>query len=368
MHILPLTTVSDIETNGTDEQKAAAKYFDKNGNGIIEKTEADSFNSSKISKTNEALTITSADGYVDKYENISTNHTDSYYESGYIPVAVIDDFSMNEENVIQHGTYVCNIMKSTNPDISITKFNTNHTQNWNGVQKFFGNILANHPNLEKKLYSNDVTMKICEKFFRSPELCNKSLNNAISELKNKIDAGTKYEAANLSQGPACDYETINNLVSDELGVEITPDNIADYKKEIKEILKEKQNQKITYYETGGTETQIKAAEIIETIELIESLNIPVYLAGTYKTPDGEETFNLYSLADNALTVEAGVEDNGEIMRADTVSHNSFAIDGNGNRRLEDSTFYDGSDTMDYGSTSFATPMALANDMKEKYKN
>ena len=50
MYILPSTKIQQIQQKATDEQKEAATYFDKNGNGKIEAHEADAFNNSKIIK------------------------------------------------------------------------------------------------------------------------------------------------------------------------------------------------------------------------------------------------------------------------------------------------------------------------------
>ena len=53
---------------------------------------------------------------------------------------------------------------------------------------------------------------------------------------------------------------------------------------------------------------------------------------------------------------------------DFVSHNSLALDENGKRRIEDSLVYEGDfECMSRGSTSFATPIALAKALKEKYE-
>ncbi|MCD7878498.1 MAG: hypothetical protein LUG16_01035 [Candidatus Gastranaerophilales bacterium] len=364
MYILPSTKISDIETKGTDNQKAAATYFDKNGNGIIDKNEADSFNLSKISKTDEALTITSPNGYIDKFENISIKRSDDYYKSGYIPVAVVDDFTTN--GGIQHGTGVCNIIKSINPNISLTKINCCNIENWNGLQKFADKVICKFPKLENALYSNKTTGNLCNDFFGSLNFEAKTFEIAYKKLKEQIDSGVKFEAVNMSQAIECQYSTINSLVSDELGVEITPDNIADYKKEIKEILRQKQTQKIEYEDMKPYSHKGKISDILRIIDAMESVKIPIYNAGAYKSPDNTETFSLLSLADNSLTVEAGIETENGIIHADVVSHNSFALDENGKRRIADSIVY-GAGELQRGSTSFATPMVLANSIKEKYK-
>ncbi len=369
MYILSSTKVSDIEQKGTAEQKIAAQFFDKDGNGIIDRAEADSFNTSKIDVSKQKLTITSKDGFVDEFESVDYQHPESYYTQGYIPVAVIDDFTMGGEGIsCQHGTNVCNTIKSINPDISITKFDTNHTQKWNSFQKGFADFQRKHPKLEKLCYGNDFLRGLTGRILNISSLTNQNIIEHLGTIKEQIEAGQKYEAINMSLGSEVTYPALNALVSKELGVEITPDNASKYKTQIKEILKTKQNETITYYNSSHKPSNLSVKDVVGVIEAMEATETTIYIAGSYKTLDGEENINLYALADNALCVEAGAEKDGKFILDDNViSHNSLALDENGNRRIEDSLVYEGDfECMSRGSTSLATPMALAKALKAKY--
>lgn len=370
MNILPYTKVSDIQEKGSPEQKVAVQYFDKDDNGIINKEEADRFNSSKIDVSEQRLIIVSKDGYVDKFESVDYKYPESYYTQGYIPVAVIDDFTMGDDGIsCQHGTNVCNIIKSINPDISITKFNTNHTLKWNSFQRSLGNLLIEHPKIDEFCYNNDFLNGLTKKVLETIRLTNLAIIEHLGTIKEQIENGYKYEAINMSCGLEITYPVLNQLVEKELGVKITPDNISQYKTQIKEILNKKQNDKIPYYDSSHKSSYVKIQDVLSVIEAMEETQIPIYIAGSYKTGENEETVNLYALANNALCVEAGVEkDNDFILDNDFVSHNSLALDENGNRRIEDSLVYEGDfECMSRGSTSFATPIALAKALKEKYE-
>ena len=358
MNIEVNMTVDYVKQNGTAEQKAAAVYFDKNGNGIYEQDEADTFSRSSIEKTDEALTITSADGYVDTFENIATRHDDEYYSSGTIPVAVIDDYLGNLDNpgYCQHGTYVCNTIKSINPDISITKINNSERQYWTPAQKFVNKVFETFPALGNLLCSNESTQNMLDEFFCTDKYKFNASVKAFEELNNQIENGAGYKAVNLSSACACEYSEINELVAEELGVAITPDNIAEYKSEIKEILRQKSD------EQGKDGTFI--SQILTQIDLLENTEIPVYMGGSYTSEDGEDTFNLLALADNALIVEGGVEYGNDIIFDEDIPHSSLALDENGERRIEDSRLYDGKELLKT-STSFATPMALAKAFPEE---
>ncbi len=360
MYILPSTKIEQIAQKGTDEQKTAATYFDKNGNGIIEAQEADSFNYSKIVKTPESLTITSPSGYTDKFINIATPHPDSFYEQGFIPVAVIDDFTMGGNGTVQHGTNVSNVIKYINPNISLTRINTSHTKYFNPIQKGLIKIFNKHPNMERTLDNHKITKKLLDLIYNNiPHLSMLAHKKSCETVKANLDNGMKYKAVNLSAGFDITYSTINELVKNELGIEITPDNISTYRQQIKDIIRNKKDYKISNYNSSGKCVYTKLSETLDVLDAIEQIKIPVYIAGSYKTVNDEETFNLWALADNAICIEGGVEHNGTIIHDSHVSHNSLAVDKNGHRRLEDSMFYDGSDELERGSNSLAVPIALA---------
>lgn len=370
MYILPSTKVSDIEAKGTSAQKIAVQYFDKDGNGVIDKSEAVHFNTAQIDVSKQKLTITSKDGYVDTFESVDFEHPESYYTQGYIPIAVIDDYTMGRDGIsCQHGTNVCNVIKSINPDISITKFDTNHTLKWNSFQKGLAGFLNKHPKLGELSYKNSFLRNMTDKLLNISSLTNQNITEHLTTIKKQIDAGQRYEAINMSCGQEITYSELNKFVGKELGVELTPDNIAQYKNQIKEILKAKQNETITYYDSSHNASSISIKEVVNVIEAMEATKTPIYIAGAYKTLDGEENVNLYALASNSYCVEAGAEKDGKFILDDNfISHNSLALDENGKRRIEDSLIYEGEfECMSRGSTSLATPMALAKELKEKYK-
>lgn len=368
MYILPNTPIAKMQESGNAEQAATAIYFDKNGNGVIDKTEADSFNSSKIDKTDEKISIKSVNGYTDTFVNFRTQKDQNYYKSGSIPVAVIDIFQGNGGGGADHGYGVSNIIKSINPDISVTQVNASPITCYNKFQQFLCKKFDKNPKLEEMIYSNKVMNKLMDFIYSNRDVAqHNAYINAVDKVQNDIDNGMEYKAVNLSSGYEVSYETINSIVKDELGVEITPENIKEYKTQVKDILEQKQDETIVHGSKSG-EHEIKIKDMLTLVDKIENLNIPVYLAGSYYY-DKEGTidaFNLLALADNTLSVEAGTElPNGKIINGKRVSRNSLSLDENGNRRIADSICYDGIELY-RGSTSFATPMVLAKELTEKY--
>ena len=139
-----------------------------------------------------------------------------------------------------------------------------------------------------------------------------------------------------------------------------------YKTQIKEIFKQKvkENKNIKLFDTRYSEGTINLSVILENIEKIEKLRIPAYLAQSYKDKNNSQTFNLYSLADNALTVESGRINKDNSLSIPKSSTNSCALDENGKRRIAVPDIFDG-DSIDMYSTSFATPIVLANELKKQ---
>ena len=143
MYILSNTTIEAIKEKGTAEQKAAAVYFDKNGNGKIDREEADSFNYAKITKTENSLTIQNKNGYIDTFENLNTRKEDSYYKNGSIPIAVIDLYNPECTNSF-HGTAVSNTLKKHNKELSLTEIDYSPHRTWNKFQINFAKFADKH--------------------------------------------------------------------------------------------------------------------------------------------------------------------------------------------------------------------------------
>lgn len=359
MNIYPNTTTSYIEQNGTPEQKMLCSYFDEDDNGIIDSKEATKFNFSKIKINDKNITIQNQ-GKTDVFENMSIRHTDDYYKSGFIPVAVLDDYTMGNSGALDHGYITCNVLKKYNPDLSLDRIETNPTRAYNKLQKFIENKLANHPKLGEFVSKHQWIEALI--FGKDPDSI--SLQMALDDLNERIGAGIKYKAVNLSLAYGFEYSEINRLVSGELGIEITPDNIAEYKEQILEILKTKKDESIIQ-DCKGKKSFIKIATLLKMIDSIEKTKVPFYMASSYKTTDGNnnETWSFLALANNAICVEAGrIDKNGNITHSQSSTHNSLSTK-NGKKYIEDSsTMYCG-DSILGGGTSFATPMALAKDFK-----
>ena len=358
MEITPNMSVKTVQKKGTATQISVAEYFDKNGNGILEKEEVDSFEKAKIEKTDKELKITNADGTVDTFENMALEHDEEYYSSGSIPVAVIDTFDVG-----WHGKHVCNMMKSVNPDIAITKFENSPSRMDNSAQKAFRLFINNHPKFDDFCSKNKLLTAILSKILDSDQIG--SIEICLDEVKEQMDKGKEFCAVNLSSGVECSYTELNRLVGKELGVEITPENVADYKTQIKEILATKREE--TFKTDDGRD--ISVGQIVDIINKMESLKIPVYVGSGYEHGEiKNQNMTMFALADNSVCVEAGKEQaNGEMKTVDYVSSNSLSKDATGKNRIENSIHYS-SDVPYNGitgvTTSMSTPIALAKDLKK----
>lgn len=350
MYILPNTKIETIEQKGTEEQKATAVYFDRNGNGKIDRNEADSFNFSKITRTENKIKIQNLNGHVDTFENVEIRKPNEYYKNGTIPIAVVDTFHKDCTNNF-HGPAVCNILKQKNKNLSITEIDYAPQRCWNKFQNGFAKFADKHIKVSEFLEKHHLFPN-----FILNKKAQKPLFEAFEEIKTRMNNGEKFKAVNLSSSIGITYEEINKLVEKEIGKPITPNNIKYHSNKIREILEKNENKKITS-ENG----KVKIKTYLELIRLMESINIPIYMAGEYKTGENKdiEQFNILGLAKNSLIVEGGIEQpDGTITHSLNVSHNSLALDQNGKRRIEDSFVYSGSELC-RGSTSYATPMALA---------
>lgn len=356
MYILPNTSIETIEQKGTAEQKATAVYFDVNGNGKIDRTEADSFNYAKITKTEDELTIQHQNGYIDTFENLRTRKPDSYYKSGSIPIAVIDLYNEECPNTF-HGTAVSNTLKKYNKELSLTEIDCSPQRCWSKFQKNFAKFADRH--LKIATFLSD------KKLFPSFILGHKEHKSdlaAFQEIKTRIDNGEKFKAVNFSSSINTTYEAINKLVEKELGITITPDNIKENLGKIRAFLEQNPNKKIEW-----ENEKVKVKKYLDIIKAMESLNIPIYMAGEYKTGANREIeqFNILALAKNSIIIDAGlIQADGSIIHDKIISHSSLSIDENGKRKIEDAMFYS-EDKINRGCTSYATPMALAKDFLPK---
>ena len=352
--------LNTIEEHGTNRQKAVVAYFDFDGNQVIDAKEAKAYNTADIKISDKQISIKLADGRTDVFENIRYRKPDEYYKSGTIPIAVIDTYDPNLHNG-WHGTEVSNTLKKYNPLLALTEFNNSLLLSANPLQRFI--VMQMDKNLEfsKKVVNNKILSKIIDLLMKGN--LEKTYINSFSRVKKAIDGGAKFQAVNLSSGYNASYKDINRLVSNELGVEITPDNIKDYIYQIKDVLSTKQNEKILMSSESTHKEYVKVKDILKMVEMLESFKIPVYSANCYKTGDKrlEDVFNLFALAKNVKMVEAGTQmPDGRVVHAPTVSRNSLNIDENGNRRIQDSIYYS-DNRIDRGCTSYAAPMQLAKD-------
>ena len=261
MNIIPRISVKAVQESGSTTQQATANYFDKNGNGILELEESDRFQKAKIEKTDKAIKIINADGSVDIFENMSIEHDEEYYSSGTIPVAVIDMFDTTAGNG-WHGKHVCNMMKSVNPDISITKFDNSPTKTYNKFQMAVYNLISKNPKLDKFCSKHQPFKSIVNNILEDGQQTD-AVEKCFDEVIQQMNNGKKFQAVNLSASQDCSYPEINRLVGNELGVEITPENIAKYKKQIKEVLETKQNKK---FDSVGDPVKIK-----QTLDIIHKI-------------------------------------------------------------------------------------------------
>ena len=341
------TKVVDLIQNGAYTQAFLSLYFDRDNNGIIDDNEAKKIETSVIDFSENCTSffvynITNPKD-IQVFENLSIPKSDEYYSSGTIPVAVVDGFNEGDD---EHGIIVSNILKQYNPDIAITKYNYHH---------------------------DDVVIVVPKNFHCGG--CHKTgetyevIVNPLMRLKQNVFFGKKYAAINLSMGYTMDYETINALCSKDLKVRLTPENIAQYKTQIKEILWEKcrKNPDLTYTNTR-TKEEINIRDVLQEIEIFDSLDIPIYVAQSYKSEEyTKETFNLFSLINTAVTVEAGTETTRPLS-----SSNSFSVDEKtGKKRFAEGLAFIGTVTdleINKNSTSFATPEFLAKTLKKQPVN
>lgn len=346
------------------EPKAkVALFFDKNFNGKEDADEIKEYNSSSVffDTDNKYVNITTSDRKTTKLENIDIWKGDNYYKTGTIPIAVIDGIN------VEHGRHVINILKNENPELSITGFDHASFKSANFLQRNFVKFV-DHTALGRFLYTNELTgglMRSLEEKLITPDLTLKNCADALDDVKKQMDKGIKFQAVNMSSGIDISYEQINAICEQELGEKITPENIAKHKTKIKEILnkKAKENSDLEITATKPAE-EMNLGLLMDIVSKIEKLEVPVYVAQSYKEfKTGQQTFNIYSLANNSRTVEAGKINSDGTINSPGGSTNSMALDEKGQRRIAAPVHYTG-EIVEYASTSYATPMVLARDFKK----
>lgn len=350
-------------------------FFDRDFSGTLDEMEIDFLSKSDIiEQTGDYITLSTPEGEV-TYNNIANDRGEEYYQTGSTQVAVVDDFSGHSA---YHGNSVSNVIKEENPDLQVSRFDLNTAYPYNTAQKLFmktADKLEATKDLRAYWKSHPFLSSLYDKIGKTimPESKNdRCIKFALDKVSEEMKNGKEYKAVNLSNGDWCNYEEINELLGKEIeqggriGEPITPENASKYKSEIKQILKERvaQDENLSC-ESGyfpGTSKKIKY--ILDTIDTMEELKIPIYIAQSYysRKPEtkGAQTFNWYSLADNAITIEAGKIVDGKV-NSPFASTSSFALDKNGKRRIEAPLHFNG--RFDYASTSLATPMALAHELK-----
>ena len=285
MNFLPKVSFNGAEDKGAELKKSVVEYCDKSDNGIFELQTSDEF-----IKENEQNSQTT-----DTFENLSFKHGEEYYSSGTVPVAVIGTFK-GESGV--KGLQVCNTIKSVNPDVSITKIDAGFSGKPEKTSA--DSFINDHPLVDNFIYENKLLRNISGVILSETQ--SDSVEKCLDELIKQQDSGAEFKAVNLSCECECSYPEINRLVIQETNEEITPENIYDYKSDIKQVLEGKRDRRILAQ--AGKQ---KISQLLNIIEKTEELNVPVYMTGSAQVGD-EKVFNLFALADNAVCYDRETAD------------------------------------------------------------
>lgn len=289
MNFLPKVSFNSAENKGAELKKTVVDYCDKNDNAVFGLRKSDNFEKSGIINKD----FEQENELTDTFETLSQEQDEEYYTSGTIPVAVIDVFDKNTD-----GVRVCNMMKSVNPEISITKFEGKSKNSFSKTP--MDEFVSKHPLIDNFLYENKMLKNVSGLFLSESQYdsVEKCLGDIAAQQKQDVD----FKAVNMPIECNCPYSEINRLVIQETNVQITPENIEDYKSDIKHVFDTKRSQKIS-----SQNGKVKIAQVLNIVKKTEELNIPVYMAGSYNEGD-EKGFNLFALANNAKYVEVQEED------------------------------------------------------------
>ena len=342
-----------IEVTGKNKEDMAWQFFDKNLNREKDPEEIRRLNSSIVifDMERKSISITTPDKKTTTLDNMGIWKGDEFYKTGSIEVAVIDDMRG------LHGITVTNILKKDNPNLSISTFNNMSDDMLNPLQKLWKNLfekIEENPAFQNFILrkENDNLRKIYSSIYESmlPEdLTLKRMSYALDNVSKEMKNGKNFKAVNMSFSVDMTYSDINKLCRNEIGEEITPENIAKHRMKIKEILERtaKENKDLDVFEPryGGVQ---KLSNMVEVLKKTENLKIPAYIAQCY-VGSGQEVVNILALADNAIPVGSPAEG---------VSNNSLGT------KKEVAVHFVG-DEVTVGSTSFATPVVMARELREK---
>lgn len=204
-------------------------------------------------------------------------------------------------------------------------------------------------------------------------------NSQLSSILQNINDGQKYDALNISLSGFINFSYLSKL----MGKQITPENILQYKGEIKKWLdSQKDLTKITMH---NNENLTQENEIIQKLDEISAKGVKIYIAAG----NSADTFNAFSLAENVKTVGA-LDLKGDKMNefSNNSLINSWALGISQINKVQDSKGKLGFDITGDGSidiyadetssffkftgdpirgTSGATPIALVRDFKQLKK-
>ncbi len=280
MSFLPKVSFNGAEDKGAVLKKSVVEYCDQSDDGIFKLQ-----NSDESEKENRQDSENSIE---DTFDDLSFKHDEEYYSSGTIPVAVINDFRGNSDSI-----RVCNMIKSVNPDVSITKLDSGLVSPSKDTS--VGSFISDHPLIDNFVYENKLLRNLSG--FLLSETQNDTIEKCLDKLLELQKSGVEYKAVNISCDCVCSYSEINRLVIQETNVEITPENIGEYKPNIKQVLETKRDKRIV---SDGN--KIKVSQLLNIVKKTEELNIPVYMTGN-ENSGGKKSFNLFSLADNAISFD-----------------------------------------------------------------
>lgn len=273
-------------------------------------------------------------------------------------IAIIDDFSnksvfIDSDDIpdVAHGKVVERFIKEGLPDAQISEFDIKNAE----LPTALSNI-------------------------------NNQLDNVLREIKN----GKKFDALNISLSDNSSFETLSEI----LGVRLSPWGTAKYRDELRQIIKKgaqvSLDQNATEEEIKTHNNAVELNDIITKIDEISSTGVNVFMsAGNTLRDTPGKTFannlNLFSLAKTYKTVGAKNERG---STADFSNYNDLVnewekgvfhfktmTDKNGEEGID----YTGDGTIDIykkdlssqnimdgiQGTSFATPLALVKDFKNR---
>lgn len=137
------------------------------------------------------------------------------------------------------------------------------------------------------------------------ERLNRGIIYQFKDLASDIKSGKRIDAVNMSLGALSITESkgtpINfEMMAKETGLPLTPETLAQNKNAIRQKLKDWAAEKDTTKLTAFQKQAAVYAEVLDSIEAVTALGVPVYVAAGNK-PD---SLNLYGLAKGARLIGA----------------------------------------------------------------